>query len=530
MSTSFNLTTEPWVPCERLDGSHVELSTLDALAQAHTLRAIDHASPLVLATLHRHLLAVLHRGYAGPKNMKEWAAIASAGRFDRGRIDAYLSSVRDRMDLFHPTHPFAQTRGLATQFEARPIDELEIERSGWGIARELFQHRPPGFQSTVTAAHAARALLAHHAFATGGTTARNPGDPCVSVTAAPLVGSALVVLRGPTLFGTLRANLLRYDAELIPIPCSGNDAPAWEQPPLPAELRASAEPERLPNGWLDVLTWLSRRVELIGDADGVTGWIRAVGQGVADGAALDPMVTYRADEKVGWRAMSLNAKRAFWRDAGALFEAARAGAPATFRRPLAIDLVASASALGVVASSDAYSVDVLGIAAFQSKVSMVRGDHVHVMARWFEDPTARDAIERSIALAEEVVKALGRALNSYARHALSPGERLPDNKDVYAFVDSTNARAACWSALGLAFDTFMRTMADGIDAAESGFAERALAIVTDEFNRAAARSETTARWLKARALGERSLRGSLATLPRPDSDATIPTTTNESSP
>lgn len=244
MTASFNLTEQPWIPCERLDGTTVVLSTCDALVRAHELRGIADESPLVVAVLHRHLLAILHRSYLGPRTLKEWAEIARAKRFDADRVEAYLSSVRDRLDLLHPTHPFAQTRGLIQQFAADPIDQIILERSKWGTARELFQHRRTSYHASMGLADAARGLLAHHAFATGGLV-KKKGEP-ISATASPLVKAALVLLRGPGLFQTLVSNLLVYDQERQPIPSSDKDAPSWEQPPPPRELLMKSEPRRMP--------------------------------------------------------------------------------------------------------------------------------------------------------------------------------------------------------------------------------------------------------------------------------------------
>ena len=235
MTTAFNLTREPWIPVESFDGRAFEVSTRDALKRAHELRALADPSPLVVAALTRHLLAVLHRSYDGPRSMKEWAAIARAGAFGPAQVEAYLDRVQDRMDLFHPTHPFAQTRGLLGQFAdyVTPIDELEIFRARWGTARELFRHLPER-QPRMAPACAARALLAHQAFATGGLV-KKPGEP-TSATAAPLARAALVVVRGKTLFQTLIANLLRYGAE-EPVPTGGaTDTCSWEQDPPPPEL------------------------------------------------------------------------------------------------------------------------------------------------------------------------------------------------------------------------------------------------------------------------------------------------------
>ncbi|MGE0451201.1 MAG: type I-E CRISPR-associated protein Cse1/CasA, partial [Vicinamibacterales bacterium] len=142
--TIFNLTREPWIPVEALDGRVFELSTHDALRRAHELRALADPSPLVVAALTRHLLAVLHRSYDGPRSMKEWVSIARSRRFDVTCVNDYLSRVEDRMDLFHPMRPFGQTRGLLEQFGdyVMPIDELEVFRSRGGTGRVLFRHAP----------------------------------------------------------------------------------------------------------------------------------------------------------------------------------------------------------------------------------------------------------------------------------------------------------------------------------------------------------------------------------------------------
>ncbi len=191
MTASFDLTTQPWIPCERMDGTRVELSTHDALVEAHALRGITDGSPLVVAALHRHLLAVLHRVVDGPRGFEAWAEVVKRGVFPPERVADYLAGVRERMDLFHPTHPFAQVRGLVEVFPDHqdPIDQLGFERARWGGGRELFQHRPDDHRAVMGPAEAARTLLAHHAFATGGLV-KKPGEP-TSATAAPLVPDAL---------------------------------------------------------------------------------------------------------------------------------------------------------------------------------------------------------------------------------------------------------------------------------------------------------------------------------------------------
>jgi CRISPR system Cascade subunit CasA len=510
--TSFNLTREPWIPVEGLDGAVVELSTRDVLKHAHTLRALADSSPLVVAALTRHLLAVLHRSYDGPGTMTAWCAIASSGAFDGSRIDAYLDQVEGRMDLFHPTHPFAQTRGLRQRFSsyATPIDEIEAVRTGWGNARELFRHRPESPRPTMTAARAARALLAHHAFATMGTAARKPGEP-VSASAAPLASSGVVILRGRTLFATLVANLLVYDpARDKPIATGGiADACSWEQQPLPDRVGPDREPKRRPLGYLDLLTWLSRRVELLEESGTVTDFINAVGQGLAEGSPRDPMVAYRRHDRFGFIPVGIDMDRAFWRNTAALFEMARRD-DAPFIRPSAIDLVSDSAAIAILGTDAMYDVEVIGIDTTQTRINGLRLERVPVQARSFNDADARSAVEEALGDSDKLVGILRHSLFLYGRSVLNPGGRDADPGVVRGLVDSFGALPAAWSALGVAFEEFLRGLGEDPDAAMEAFRARAIDVVKVVFRSATARPETTGRWLQARAVADRALYAKLA--------------------
>lgn len=509
---SFNLTRKPWIPVEGLDGTVAEVSTRDVLSHAHCLRALADASPLVVAALTRHLLAVLHRSYDGPRSMGEWREIASSEAFDSVRISAYLDSVEDRMDLFHPAVPFAQTRGLLEQFSkyVTPIDEIEIFRASWGGGRELFRHRPASPPLCMSPARAARALLAHHAFARGGLV-KKPGEP-VSAAAAPLTWAAVVIVRGHTLFQTLVANLLKYGPD-VPIPTGGApDACSWEQDPLPLQVRGRNEPKRAPLGYLDLLTWLSRRVELVTDGSAVTGFVNAVGQGLAKNATSDPMVAYRGHEKRGWLAINIDAERAFWRDAAALFETSR-GEKAAFQRPGAIDLIATDEA-GEILGDSMYDIEVLGADVDKKKITVVhavRFERVQARGRCFNDSHAGEAVREALAFAQHAVDALNSGLALYARAALSPGDRQPDAATVRSLTNSFGAKSAAWSAMGVAFEHFLRQLANDPSVALETFRLTAANIVSDIFRSTTARGDADGRWLKARALAEMSFGARLHT-------------------
>lgn len=510
---SFDLTREPWIPVERLDGTTVEQSTREVLRDAHRIRSIVDMSPLVVVVLTRHLLAVLHRAYAGPRTLRAWTTIVTAGAFDEARVAAYLDTVSDRMDLFHPTHPFAQTRGLVEQFgdSVVRIDELELLRSSWGGARSLFRHRPESPPPSMTPARAARALLAHHAFMTGGLV-RKPNEP-VAATAAPLVRAGVVLLRGATLFETLVSNLLRYDPEeSMPIPLGGGaDACSWEQPPPPRELPMSDEPKRLPLGYLDMLTWQSRRVELVHDGAKVTGFINAVWQGMAADAPQDPMVTYRRDEERGLVSVGVSAERSFWRDANALFEVSRDD-DARFIRPKAIALVATDEAIDALGAKKVFAVEVSGIDAEKSLVHAMRVERISASASSFDDPDARAAVESCLDVANKAIEALYGAMYLFAKHAITEARREADKNDVKKLIASLGTEGAAWSALGVEFDAFMSELSTDPNNAAKAFAGRAVRVIRDVFKGATYRPDDSSRWLEASVRAEASLNKRLSKL------------------
>jgi CRISPR system Cascade subunit CasA len=112
MASSFDLTREPWIPCVRSDGTQLELSLTQTLVEAHTLLAIHDGCPLVVATLMRLCLAVLHRVVKGPASLDDWEKVWRSGHFSEAAVNAYLDVWRHRFDLFHSERPFYQSPGM----------------------------------------------------------------------------------------------------------------------------------------------------------------------------------------------------------------------------------------------------------------------------------------------------------------------------------------------------------------------------------------------------------------------------------
>lgn len=106
---TFNLIDEPWIGAVNHEGTLQEYSLSELLIRAHELSGLYDNSPLVVATLLRIILALLHRVHDGPRNRSEWQALWQARQFDASQLDAYFDKWRDRFDLFDREHPFYQT-------------------------------------------------------------------------------------------------------------------------------------------------------------------------------------------------------------------------------------------------------------------------------------------------------------------------------------------------------------------------------------------------------------------------------------
>ena len=67
----FNLIDEKWIPVRFPDGTHDELGVRYTLLRSSEIAAIKAPSPLVVAALHRFLLAVLYRALEGPTDIDQ---------------------------------------------------------------------------------------------------------------------------------------------------------------------------------------------------------------------------------------------------------------------------------------------------------------------------------------------------------------------------------------------------------------------------------------------------------------------------
>jgi CRISPR system Cascade subunit CasA len=445
MARSFNLVDQPFIPCILPDGGREESSLRDVLMEAHTIREIRDGSPLVTISLHRLLLAVLHRIF-GPENLDAWAAIWSAGRFAPSALEAYLRGHHARFDLCDEKNPFYQVAGLAE------CEEVSVTRLAFvqGNNATLFDHRTEADPAALVPAETARLLIAYQTFAVGGGVSKP-----FNLYHAPALGQGgyLVLALGENVFQTLCLNLLCYGPRQ-PIPRTSYDQPAWERD-------KAREPDKNgtpPDGWLDYLTWQSRRIHLIPDGVEDLRFSRMQmlqGLKIAPGSGpTEPMAAYVQDKTGQWRARPFEEGRGLWRDSTALFQEITG----TQKPPEAVRQLTKLRNRGLFPQQSIFRLTACGIRTDQAKISFWRHETMPLPLAILGDEKVLDSLHDAIAAAEAAVTAVSSAVWTLARGQRGFGkDRLNENqrKELRAAVDALAPDIRYWARMEEPFRQFL---------------------------------------------------------------------------
>lgn len=410
----FNLVDEPWIPCvtwqrpdARVHPAVEERGLEETLVQAHTAFEVLGDTPLETVSIIRLLLAILHRSL-DVSSIVRWQAQWEAGRFPEAPLRAYLAKWRGRFNLFDAERPFYQT------------PSLDLSNPG-SIAKLLYQadNNPTLFDHTyidappaLTPARAARCLVAIQAFDTPGMKTGRTSEERSSQ-ASPLVQSAVVVFRGPTLFHTLMLNLHRYSPDVDGMPWQFErvkDLPAWERS---TETTAA---DRSPAGYCDLLTWQSRRVRLeplTGD-DGVVTVRRAVlmrGESVPtdfERRGRETMVAFKRrreprDDQSAWYPLGFTEDRAAWRDSLALFTAMPDDAVRVKGAGWLADLMYD----GALDDAPLFPVELFGLRTAKAKCLFWRHERLSIPRALLVQPAAAREVANALDIAEQVALIVG---------------------------------------------------------------------------------------------------------------------------
>ncbi len=462
----FNLVDEPWIPCLTTEGRRTEMSLREALLQAHHIADITDASPLITAALYRLLLAVVYRVH-GPATRQAWRDLWQASVFGPAMAD-YLERWRHRFDLFDAQHPFYGVAGLDRAYGGPAAGLLHELATGNNVT--LFDHTTLDNSRTLRLSEAACALVACQGYALGGTISLEKGAPKEDKYAdsAPLARGAVAVAHGQTLYQTL---LLNTDQYLPPEPGEEDDQPAWERdaPVRPAD--------RYPTGYIDLLTWQSRRISLFPTRT-------PDGQTVVDHVAImkgyqfpagyqrndeERMVAFRANKKavVGqdpFPPVGFQPERAVWRDSLALLQLADGSA-----RPKTLNWLHQVDLDKLIAPRRAVPLDLFGLRADKASMLFWRHERLPLPLAYLDADKKElfSALATGLQLAEKGSWAVRESGKDLARLLLAPesdqqGHRTPPEAEVARLAEGMGMERAYWMRLEPSFKRFLVELADDI--------------------------------------------------------------------
>lgn len=292
---SFNLLDEPWIVARGLDRTERELSIMDVFEQSPRLATLEGDVPTQSFAITRLLLAFLHRALDGPDDQDEWVELWSRSELPLETIRSYAERVRHRFDLFDSERPFFQVADLrSTGGDVSSLAKIVADVPN---GEPLFTTRSAASLRRIEPSEAARWLVHTHAFDPSGIKTGAADDPKAKNGKGYPIGTGWcgqiggILALGPTVRDTLLLNLIAREASEYVHIGGSRDLPPWELEPD----TAMWQEERPPRGAIDLYTWQSRRVRLVGDRTGVTGVV------LANGDKIQPQNQCRYEPHTSWR-------------------------------------------------------------------------------------------------------------------------------------------------------------------------------------------------------------------------------------
>lgn len=473
---SFNLVDQPWIPCITLDGKKISVLSLnEALTRAHELRAI-HADPPTTAALMRLMIAVVHRVLNGPKDIGDWDEAWQKEKFDGEAVREYLGTWRQRFDLFHPTEPFFQVR-FQGEIKEKPPSLLNLAAATENNPT-LFDHSTDASSVPMPAAEAAQWLITIQAFGSCGLVGGEGGGR-TSGKAGLLAGSWVFFVTGKSLFHTLLLNTPIYDPSSgQPFQCSNRDEdmPVWERG------SSIATAKRDPAGWLDLLTYPSRRIELIPSSPYnannplVVGVKRAEGNRPNDKWTLhgrEMSMAFVKNKKYGFVPLRPDENRDLWRDATVLISTKAAGAPEAKGAPKILEYVAKLVVEGKIDQDERLGLDAYAIATNRASYLYWRHERLPLRTALFQSEKTADVDEgvaEAINRAHQVADCLQYAVAVLTGHSYDDANLGPDERKRRKLW-AQQAMGEFWAPLGPSFDQFLNILPDDRQEALRGWYE-----------------------------------------------------------
>jgi CRISPR type I-E-associated protein CasA/Cse1 len=353
-------------------------------------------------------------------------------------------------------NPFSQCPGFKKGSPVT-VNKLGMELSA-GNNTILFDHNFDNDTEHMAPDVLSRYLVAAHSFSVGGGRSST-----INFKHAPLVGKAMIVIKGETLQKTLLLNLVPYDPEnptkplgLESTDTENEDLPTWEldEPDVPGG-------GRYVNGYIDYLTWQSRCINLIPEHIDDTMCSRAMyfaqGPFIKNELIRDPFVAYRNSEKYGVLPVQLERDKDLWRSYASLTHLSSKNRTAPYNIKTVADLVEE----DVIKPSSRYILDVIGMCTNQAKVHQWRHSRMPLPMRVLHDQDVVNSIDFAIRFAEKIGSNLDRSLKYVYRKLLEADESASKRQ---MFKDSslpsafTDVLVNYWAGLEVPFYSFVDSM------------------------------------------------------------------------
>ena len=456
----FNLIDERWIPVRFPDGSRDELGVRDTLLRSKEIAAIEDPSPLVVAALHRFLLAVLYRALEGPTDIDQAKTLFREG-IPNHKITAYLEKWRDRFWLFDEKFPFGQVPTLEPK-KWRAWTALAVEYNA-DTAKVLFDHTNEEEPGSISPAAAARWMLATQTFAvsTGKSEVSHTGK-------APSAGSMMAIPIGLNLQDTLCFCLVPENRMVME-----GDMPLWERKPdsieyLKTKTKVSNKNngeskdraiERGASGVIDLYTWRTRSILFKESTSGFISELGfASGIGYKESIDCDPMLGYMIKEVTNKESKTKEKKKfsvqfeekGTWRDFDSLLPDNTRLAPKVIEQ--AVFLTKQER------SRFPKGVMVLGQKYFPPRpnVEYWRKEFFALPEAISGDRNIRHDIHDMLSDAEKSASDLNKSCEAFAQNMLGHGGRNVEKADVQNFVAQLTALPYYWSTLESRFHEILR--------------------------------------------------------------------------
>ena len=456
----FNLIDEKWIPVRFLDGSRGELGIQDTLLKAKTIAAIEDPSPLIVAALHRFLLAVLYRALEGPTDIDQANKLFKEG-VPGNKVKVYLEKWWGRFWLFDETYPFGQVPTFEPK-KWRAWTALAVECNA-DTAKVLFDHTSEEKPGSISPASAARWLLATQTFAvsTGKSEVSHTGK-------APSAGSMMAIPIGLNLQDTLCFSLIPQNRMVM-----AGDVPLWERKPealeyLKTTTKVSGKNngeskdraiERGALGIVDLYTWPTRSVIFKESTSGFVSELGfASGVGYKESIDCDPMLGYTIKEFTDKEAKAKVRKkfsvqfeeRGIWRDFDSLLPDDTRLAPRVIEHAVHLSRKER--------ERFPRGVMVLGQKYFPPRPNIAywRREYFVLPEALSGDRNIRHDIHDILSDAEKSADKLSNSCQAFARYMLGHGGRKIEQADVDNFVAQLTALPHYWSTLESRFHEILR--------------------------------------------------------------------------